>query len=155
MFGSKKDKNKQFASGGHTLFDHALEVTGTVRFAGTLDIEGSIIGDVIAEEGLDALIRLRDRGVVNGDISAPKIVINGHVSGNIYCSTHIELAANAVVNGDVHYHVIEMVKGAKVNGKLVHNLRSEDDVSAELAIADSVPEITDIKQSEKMTKQAS
>ena len=52
MFGSKK--SDQFASGGHTLFDRALEIQGSVVFGGTLDIEGKVIGDVVAAEGTDA-----------------------------------------------------------------------------------------------------
>ena len=120
MFGGKKDKNNQFVAGGHTLFDHALEIHGSIRFGGTLDIEGTVIGDVVADESADAIVRVRDRGMVQGEISAPKIVINGHVTGNIYATKHLELAANAVVNGDVHYHIVEMVKGAQVNGNLVH-----------------------------------
>ena len=35
-------------------------------------------------------------------------------------SAAVELAANAVVTGTVHYNLIEMVMGAQVNGSLVH-----------------------------------
>jgi len=118
MFGNKK--GNQFASGGHTLFDRALEITGSVRFGGTLDIEGTVIGDVVAVEGTDALVRVRDKGSVQGEIRAPKVIVNGNVKGDVYSSKHLELAANAVVNGNVHYSVIEMVKGAEVNGSLIH-----------------------------------
>jgi len=118
MFGSKK--SNQFASGGHTLFDRAVEITGSVTFGGTLDIEGRVIGDVIAADGADALVRVRDKGSVEGEIRAPKVIINGNVSGDVYSSKHLELAANAVVKGNVHYRVIEMVKGAEVNGSLIH-----------------------------------
>lgn len=118
MFPKKKDN--PFAQGGHTLFDNALEITGDVRFGGTLDIEGTVKGSVIAEvSGGDALVNVRSRGHVVGEIHAPKIIINGRVNGNVFCTKHLELAANAVVSGDVHYKVIEMVKGAQVNGKLV------------------------------------
>ncbi|WP_096085346.1 bactofilin family protein [Agaribacterium haliotis] len=118
MFGSKKDN--QFAKGGHTLLDHALVVEGNVRFAGTLDIEGTVNGDVVAEPGVDALVRIREKGCVNGEIHSPKIIVNGCVNGNIYADKHLELAAKAEVNGNVHYRMIEMVKGAQVNGALVH-----------------------------------
>ncbi|WP_045858132.1 bactofilin family protein [Teredinibacter purpureus] len=118
MFSKKKDN--PFAQGGHTLFDNALEINGDVRFGGTLDIEGSVNGNITAEAAGDALVRVRAKGEVTGEIHAPKIIINGHVNGDVFCSKHLELAANAVVNGNVHYKVIEMVKGAEVNGKLVH-----------------------------------
>ena len=120
MFGGKKDKSNQFAAGGHTLFDHAVEIHGSVRFGGTLDVEGTVVGDIVADDASDALVRIRDKGVVQGEISSPKVMINGHVTGNVHASKHLELAANAIVNGDVHYQIIEMVKGAQVNGNLVH-----------------------------------
>lgn len=118
MFGGKKES--QFAKGGHTLFDRALEVEGNVRFGGTLDVEGTVNGNIYAEGGVDALIRIREKGCVNGEIRAPKIIINGEVNGDVYATKHLELAAKAVVNGNVHYDVIEMVKGSQVNGSLVH-----------------------------------
>lgn len=118
MFGSKKDKH--FAKGGHTLFDRAVEIDGSVKFSGTLDIEGVVNGDVVAAGSSDALIRVRENGCVNGDVRAPKIIINGKINGDVYSSDHLELASRAEVNGNVHYQEIEMVKGAHVNGNLVH-----------------------------------
>lgn len=118
MLGGKKDN--QFAKGGHTLFDRALEVEGNVRFGGTLDVEGTVKGNIVAEDGVDALVRILEKGKVVGDIRAPKIIVDGEVSGNVYATKHLELAAKAVVNGNVHYQIIEMVKGSQVNGNLVH-----------------------------------
>lgn len=118
MFGSKKSKH--FAKGGHTLFDRAVEIDGSVKFSGTLDIEGVVNGDVIASSDSDALIRVRENGCVNGDVRAPKIIINGRINGDVHSLDHLELAACAEVNGNVHYKEIEMVKGAHVNGNLVH-----------------------------------
>lgn len=139
MFGSKK--NDQFAKGGHTLFDHALEVEGNVRFGGILDIEGTIKGDIASVDSSSALVRVREKGCVNGDIRAPKIIINGRVNGNVYATEHLELAAKAVVNGNVHYKIIEMVKGAEVNGSLVHVASGE--APLETASASGVAEVVE------------
>lgn len=118
MFGSKKDN--QFAKGGHTVFDQALEVNGDVCFGGILDVQGTVNGDIVAVDGVDAFIRIREKGCVNGDVRAPKVLVNGRVNGDVYSTKHLELAARAEVNGTVHYQVIEMVKGAEVNGNMVH-----------------------------------
>ncbi|PCK09181.1 MAG: cell shape-determining protein CcmA [Alteromonadaceae bacterium] len=120
MFGSKKKSDAKFVSGGHTLIDHSVQVKGCINFSGNLDLEGTIIGDVIADKQSDALICVMDKGVVKGKIIAPKVIVHGSVEGNIYSSKHLELASSAVVHGDVHYSVIEMIKGAEVNGSLVH-----------------------------------
>ncbi|WP_018414950.1 bactofilin family protein [Teredinibacter turnerae] len=132
MFGKKKDS--PFANGGHTLFDNALEIVGDVRFGGTLDIEGRVKGNVVADAASDALVRVRSRGEVTGEIRAPKIIINGRVNGDVHCAKHLELAANAVVDGNVYYKVIEMVKGASVNGKLMH-IGDEDSAAGKDAAA--------------------
>ena len=141
MFGSKK--NDPFAKGGHTLFDQALEVSGDVRFSGTLDIEGTVNGNVYAVDMENALVRVRENGCINGELKAPRVLINGKVNGDVYAAKHLELAAKAEVNGDVHYHVIEMVKGSMVNGRLVNMAETVTDTisrgaSAELDVAEPV-----------------
>ncbi|MFL0810574.1 MAG: polymer-forming cytoskeletal protein [Agarilytica sp.] len=149
MFGNKK--NDQFAHGGHTLFDLALQIEGTVTFGGTLDVEGSVIGDIIAADGADALVRVREKGKVEGQIQAPKVIVNGTIIGDIYSSKHLELAANAVVNGNVHYSVIEMVKGAEVNGNLIHmedTPKKKSAQTAEVSVTASAPQPQAQSQSE-------
>ena len=38
----------------------------------------------------------------------------------MHSTEHVELAAKAIVTGNVHYNLIEMVMGAEVNGSLMH-----------------------------------
>lgn len=120
MFSSKKDTKGRMANSGTTLLARSVEVLGDVKFAGHLEVEGKVVGNIYAEEGVDARVRILDNGVVEGEIQAPNIVINGHVTGDVRATKHLELAAHAVVNGNVYYQIIEMVKGAEVNGNLVH-----------------------------------
>lgn len=135
MLGRKKDN--QFTKGGHTLFDHALEIKGDVQFSGVLDIEGIVHGNIIAAEGAEALVRVREKGCVCGDIRSPKVIINGRVNGDVYAEKHLELAAKAEVNGNVHYKVIEMVKGSQVNGNLMHIEDSVSEVVAKVKVLPS------------------
>ena len=53
-------------------------------------------------------------------VSCPSAVVNGLVQGDVRSATHIELAAKAVVVGNVYYNLIEMVMGSEVNGNLMH-----------------------------------
>lgn len=126
MFGGKKDKDNIFANGGTTLLARSVEIIGDIKFAGNLEVEGIVTGNIYAQSESDARVRIMEKGEVKGEINAPKIVINGQVTGDVYSTKHIELAANAVVNGNVHYNVIEMVKGAEVNGNLVHVAEKEE-----------------------------
>lgn len=104
-----------------TLISSQTNIEGDVHFSGGLHIDGEIRGSVIAESGSKAVVRISDHGLVQGQVRAPHIIINGRVDGDVFSSEHIELAANAVVNGTVHYQLIEMVMGAQVNGNLVHD----------------------------------
>lgn len=116
---NKKDTSASFAAGGTTLISKTTKITGDVEFSGNLEVEGSIVGNVRAEKGSDARVRVLEQGSIEGEISVPVVVINGLVKGDVYSSSHVELAAKAQVFGDVHYAVIEMLKGAHVNGNLV------------------------------------
>jgi len=107
-------------SGKTTLISTDTIVVGNVRFSGVLDIEGLVQGNIIAEAGKDALVRVIDKGRVEGEIRAPSVVINGAVEGDVYSSRHLELAAKARVKGNVFYTLVEMAAGAEVNGKLAH-----------------------------------
>lgn len=130
MFSSNKSKDRQFAAGGTTLLACSVTIQGDIKFAGNLEVEGVVEGNIYAEKGADARVRIMGKGKVDGDIFAPKIVINGTVNGNVHASKHLELASNAIVMGDVHYQVIEMVKGSQVNGKLVFETETSRKQSA-------------------------
>lgn len=125
MFGKTK-KNEGVPMGlssntSTTLISKNTEVVGDIHFSGTLHIEGTLRGDIHVREGDDAHLEVAENGRVEGQIHVPTVRINGHVVGNIHSTKHVELAAKAVVEGDVHYKLIEMVKGSQVNGSLVYD----------------------------------
>lgn len=142
MFGGKKDKDNIFANGGTTLLARSVEIIGDIKFGGNLEVEGIVTGNIYAQSETDARVRIMEKGEVKGEINAPKIVINGQVTGDVYSTKHIELAANAVVNGNVHYNVIEMVKGAEVNGNLVHVADKDDATKIKPQVVKATPELS-------------
>ncbi|HCS65791.1 MAG TPA: cell shape determination protein CcmA [Cellvibrio sp.] len=121
-------------SNNHTLISRATKVIGDLHFTGELQLEGKVTGNIIAEDEKDAKVVVADTGVVEGEIRAPVIIVNGKVMGNIYSSKHLELAAKGNVTGTVHYHSIEMVKGAQVNGSMI-NKQQESASILEIAVA--------------------
>lgn len=131
---NKKNRRYQY----DTLISNLTEFEGDLHFAGGVHIDGRVKGAVIAKDNKDAVVRISDHGVVEGEVRAPHIVINGTVIGDVYSSAHIELAANASVTGNVHYNLIEMVMGALVNGSLFHH-DSADEIK-QLAYSDEIPE---------------
>jgi cytoskeletal protein CcmA (bactofilin family) len=115
-------------SNNHTLISRATKVTGDIYFTGELQLEGKVTGNIIAEDEKDAKVVIADTGIVEGEIRAPIVIVNGKVLGNIYSSKHLELAAKGNVTGTVHYHSIEMVKGAQVNGSMINKQQESANV---------------------------
>ncbi|MDX1552125.1 MAG: polymer-forming cytoskeletal protein [Marinobacter sp.] len=120
MLGKKKQKPRRPSGHFDTLVSSRTTVEGDVHFSGGLHVDGTIRGRVVAEEGGDAVLRVSEVGAVEGDIVAPHVIINGTVHGDVYASTHLELAEKASIHGNVYYNLIEMAMGASVNGSLVH-----------------------------------
>ena len=127
MFGKDEETNvikttvvKDKEPAAHTLVSKATEIIGDIHFSGELIIEGRVKGSIYAEDDSSAVIRVADKGSVEGEICVPSAVINGLVQGDVRSRNHLELAAKAVVAGNVHYNLIEIVMGSEVNGNLMH-----------------------------------
>ena len=127
MFGGNK-KGSQTTSKAtkvDTLIGKNSEIRGDVVFSGGLHVDGTIRGDIIAESESGSVLSLSEQGTIEGEVRVPNVVLNGVVVGDVYASTHIELASHARVNGSVYYKLIEMERGAEVNGNLVHQTEDE------------------------------
>ena len=96
------------------------ELRGDFHFSGGLYVDGIVRGNVAADDDTTAFLALSEHGTIEGEVSVPNIQLNGTVIGDVRASSHIELAANARVTGNVYYRLIEMAMGAEVNGKLAH-----------------------------------
>lgn len=122
MWGKDKTRKVDFDrhAGRTTMIAKGTVLKGEIRFEGGLLVEGTLCGNVHADDGTDSLLRLSEAGCIEGEIHVPNVVINGKVTGDVHSSGHVELAAKAVVNGNVHYNLIEMVMGSQVNGSLLH-----------------------------------
>lgn len=123
MFNNNPSKTteKRHSDGADTsLIADGTAIAGDVSFTGALHLDGRIDGAVLAADGADAVFTLSTDGLVNGEVKVTNAVINGTVQGNIVASGRLELAAHARVEGDVHYQVLEMAAGARVNGRMAH-----------------------------------
>jgi cytoskeletal protein CcmA (bactofilin family) len=103
-----------------TLIGHNSEMLGDVRFSGGLHVDGTIKGNVVAEEDASSVLTLSESGTIEGEVRVSNVVLNGTVIGDVHARQHIELAPNARITGNVYYRLIEMAMGAEVNGNLVH-----------------------------------
>lgn len=123
MLGSKKSAFG--VSGSTTLISPDTVIIGELHFSGNLDIEGLVQGNIVAQPGVDALVRVVGKGRVEGEIHAPSVIINGTVQGDVHSSKHLELASKGRVQGDVFYTLLEMAAGSEVNGSLTHIVEAD------------------------------
>lgn len=119
MLGGNPKKSRSANAKVDTLIGHETEIAGDVHFSGGLHVDGVVKGNIIAENESSSVVIISERGRVEGEVRVPNVLIDGHVTGDVYASERLDLAMNARVNGDVYYHTIEMAGGAEINGKLV------------------------------------
>lgn len=116
MWGKGKSRTDlQRFSGKTSLIAAGAELRGDLRFQGAVQIDGQLHGNLLADEGL---VRISLGGLVEGEIRAPHIVIDGEVIGDIYAQELLELGAKAKVRGNLHYGLMEMAVGAQIDGSL-------------------------------------
>jgi cytoskeletal protein CcmA (bactofilin family) len=102
-----------------SLIAGGTQIRGDVTFNGRLHVDGSVEGALLGE-GDNAVLTLSNSARIKGEITAPHVVINGEVNGDVTATQRLELAAGARVEGNVYYKVMEMSAGAQINGKIVH-----------------------------------
>ncbi|MBI2993121.1 MAG: polymer-forming cytoskeletal protein [Gammaproteobacteria bacterium] len=108
-----------------TLIGQHTQIMGDIRFSEGLLIEGTVKGNVFAENDGRSMLSLSESGTIEGEVSVPYVWLNGVVVGDVHSSEHVELSSKARVTGNVYYSLIEMAIGAEVNGKLVHTPQPE------------------------------
>jgi|TARA_Y100000310_G_scaffold92063_1_gene89600 cytoskeletal protein CcmA (bactofilin family) len=125
MWGTDKVNRKQ---AGMTLIENNCEIVGDVHFSDKLTVNGFVKGNIVAQS-TNAKVTVSEKGKVKGEIRVPSVVSNGVINGDIHSEKHILLDAKASVTGNVYYNTIEMVKGSRVYGNLVHESDAEQAVA--------------------------
>ncbi len=120
MFGKNAPPSNHF----DTLISSKAEIVGDIHFSGGLHVDGKVFGNIVAEDDSKAVLRVSDKGVIEGEVSVPHVIVNGSIAGDVHSCEHLELAAKAVVKGNIFYNTIEMVMGAQVDGRMAHRYKN-------------------------------
>jgi cytoskeletal protein CcmA (bactofilin family) len=123
MFSRKKRENAAIG----TLIGAGTVVTGDLGFTGGLHLDGRIVGDV---SGADGALTIGTEGVIEGSVRVGHLVLNGAVSGDVVARERVEMGATARVDGNVIYNVLQMAEGARVNGRLIHQVDGQGTLAA-------------------------
>lgn len=110
-------KKRKFV-GITTLIDKDIVISGDTTYSGGIRIDGVVKGKVKVLGKEESLLVMGYGSEVRGDVEVHKAIINGKVNGNIKCLDYLELNADAIVNGNIEYGIIEVNEGAKINGNL-------------------------------------
>ncbi|MFI4890562.1 MAG: polymer-forming cytoskeletal protein [Steroidobacterales bacterium] len=116
MFERRRNKRTQI----HTLISAKTRIDGDVTFCGGLHLDGTINGNVKAEDSKTDFLSVSEQACIEGTVSVPNIILNGLVRGDINASERVKLGPSARVIGNVGYANIETAIGAQINGKLIH-----------------------------------
>jgi len=112
-----------------TLIGEGTVITGEVRFADGLRIDGEVIGNITCTGESRSLLVISDKAKVTGKVRAGHVIINGQVAGPVIAEDLLELQPKARIVGDVRYEALEMHQGATIDGEL-HPLKSDEKPAA-------------------------
>ncbi len=115
MFG-RKNKNTI-----DSLLGVSATIEGNLYFKGGLRIDGTVKGNVIAQGDEASMLVIAEHARIEGEVRVPYLIINGEITGPVFCSELLELQGKARIRGDVVYKALEMHGGAIVSGKLTHD----------------------------------
>jgi cytoskeletal protein CcmA (bactofilin family) len=101
-----------------SLIAHGSHITGCVKFTDGLRIDGTLVGDIVANEDQASILVVSETALITGALYADHIVISGRVNGPVHAKLMLELQPKARIEGDVFYRALEMHQGAIIAGQL-------------------------------------
>lgn len=137
MFGKKIDERKK---SGTSLIASNMEFVGDIFFNDQLVVEGKIKGRIYANPESLSLLTISTAASVVGTVEVPTVHVNGAIEGCIHAGKSIMLGAKSDVTGDIIYKTIQVEKGAKVNGNLMHVSRLPEPVNQPAEVQEKDPE---------------
>ncbi len=100
------------------LLAQGCRIEGRLVFAEGMRIDGEIVGDVHGHPEQSSLLVISETAVVEGEVRADHVIVNGRVKGPIIATEVLELQPRARVEGDIQYRTLEVHAGASVAGQL-------------------------------------
>ncbi len=112
---------KQGKTAIESLIGSKMSVEGDLMFAGGLRIDGTVKGNLVAQEEGQSMVVISEQGHIKGEVRAAHVIVSGTIDGPVTAYELLELQPSARVHGNVEYKALEMHPGAVVEGTLHHN----------------------------------
>jgi len=94
-----------------TLISHGCKFEGNLSSPSTTKIDGHVVGNLRGESG----IIIGDKGIVEGNVNAVDVTINGTVKGNVKAHK-LALGRSGSLDGDIVVEELITEGGFKFNG---------------------------------------
>jgi len=101
-----------------SLIAQGSRIDGNLKFTEGLRVDGEVCGDLKANAEQPSILVISEAAVVEGEVHADHVIINGTVRGPVHAKELLELQPKARVEGDVTYKALEMHQGATISGLL-------------------------------------
>ena len=101
-----------------SIIGPTLRVEGNLIIQKGVRIDGIVDGNILQQDGQDAVVAISEKASVTGDVRANSVILSGYLKGNIFASTRVELLKTARIDGNISYSSIGMEVGASINGNL-------------------------------------
>jgi cytoskeletal protein CcmA (bactofilin family) len=114
IFSGKGAPGSPAEPAGLSIISVGLTIRGDLESSGTVKVEGTVEGSVLAKHQ----VLVAKGGLVRGDIMARETVVGGEVHGSISADERVEVQAGAAVHGDITTRRISVSEGARLNGQV-------------------------------------
>jgi cytoskeletal protein CcmA (bactofilin family) len=101
-----------------SLIAQGSRIEGNLSFTEGLRIDGEVVGNTSAKPEHPSILVISEAAVVQGELRADHVIINGTVRGPVHAKELLELQPQARIEGDVYYKALEMHRGATITGQL-------------------------------------
>jgi len=101
-----------------SLIAQGSRIEGNLKFTEGMRVDGEVTGNTSATAEQPSILVISEAAVVEGELRADHIIINGRVRGNVHAKELLELQPQARIEGDVYYKALEMHRGATITGQL-------------------------------------
>jgi cytoskeletal protein CcmA (bactofilin family) len=106
-------KNKAISDEFSGFLAQGTSLTGDLRFAGKLHLDGDFHGTI----STDDVLVIGEKATIEADIKAGEVLISGKVFGNIECVRRVEINASGHVRGDIRTPKFVINEGGIFEGR--------------------------------------
>lgn len=119
--------DKRQADGELSLIGAGTKVEGSISTEGSVRIDGTMVGDVVAKTN----VAIGLGGSLEGTLSATNVSLAGRVKGTITATEKLILESKSVLQGDIRASKLVVDEGATFDGRCTMIADSPGTKSAE------------------------